>query len=235
MNNILCAIRNNGEKNIGFYDKEANVVTFLNPVSYVIVRNSNIDFEKFDCIYIDGLLLVKLLKLFNVVDVNRISFDMTSLAPKLFDHVRNENKSIYFLGSKKEEISNFVKLIQSEFNLNIKGFRDGYFDVDNCEDIITEIQNSAPDYLVVGMGSPRQEEFLIKFREKNLKNITCFTCGGFFHQTQSKIDYYPKWIDKFNLRMPYRLIKERLYSRLKYYPLFLFYFLKDYIRFKTAK
>ena len=36
-----------------------------------------------------------------------------------------------------------------------------------------------------------------------------FTCGGFLHQTSDNINYYPEWVNKYNLRAFYRLFHER--------------------------
>lgn len=36
-----------------------------------------------------------------------------------------------------------------------------------------------------------------------------FTCGGFLHQTSHKINYYPNWVNKLNLRAFYRLTHEK--------------------------
>ena len=51
-----------------------------------------------------------------------------------------------------------------------------------------------------------------------------FTCGGFLHQTAQRMNYYPDWINKYNLRAFYRLYKEkglfkRLYNVLIQFPI----------------
>jgi N-acetylglucosaminyldiphosphoundecaprenol N-acetyl-beta-D-mannosaminyltransferase len=63
------------------------------------------------------------------------------------------------------------------------------------------------------MGTPLQEEFLLEVHLKS-ETIIGFTCGGFIHQTAKGINYYPKWINKFNLRWLFRIFDEpKLFER----------------------
>ena len=80
------------------------------------------------------------------------------------------------------------------------------------------------------MGAPRQEQFLINLKNAGWTGIG-FTCGGFFDQIVDRVDYYPGWVDKMNLRFLYRLLKEprRLWRRyLIDYQVFMKRFLKEY-------
>jgi N-acetylglucosaminyldiphosphoundecaprenol N-acetyl-beta-D-mannosaminyltransferase len=72
-----------------------------------------------------------------------------------------------------------------------------------------------PDIVIVGMGAIAQERFLLGLKQAGFSGKG-FTCGGFIHQTASnKIDYYPRWVDKLNLRFLYRMLKES-YTRQRY-------------------
>ena len=75
----------------------------------------------------------------------------------------SEGKSIYLLGAKEEVINKCVENIKREFpNLKISGFHNGFFDLNNCEDIIEDIKKCNPWAIFVAMGSPRQEIFIQK-------------------------------------------------------------------------
>ena len=93
-----------------------------------------------------------------------------------------------------------------------------------------------PSIVVVGMGTPRQEQFLVDLKEAGY-NGTGYTCGGFFHQTAGKMDYYPNWADKFHLRWLYRIIDEpKLFKRYTVdYSWFLVVFLYDVIKYRISK
>ena len=79
-----------------------------------------------------------------------------------------EGRSVYFLGATEEVVLKCVKNIKEDYpNLNIAGYHNGFFDLNNCEDIIGSIKESRPWAVLVAMGSPRQEIFIEK-----IKNIS---------------------------------------------------------------
>lgn len=82
---------------------------------------------------------------------------------EIFIKANQEGKSIYLLGSREEVLTKCVKNIETEFpNLKIVGSHNGFFDLNNCENIIQEIKLSEPWAIFVAMGSPRQEIFIEK-------------------------------------------------------------------------
>ncbi|MCP4520538.1 MAG: WecB/TagA/CpsF family glycosyltransferase [Cytophagales bacterium] len=211
------------------FDFSAKNHTFLNPYSYLLARKEQDLFAKFDYIHIDGIALVIFLKLVGVKTVRR-SFDMTSMAPLLFKHCEEKAKTIYFIGAKDEEVENSVTTFQESYpQMKIAGCRNGYLNKEGEWDkAINEIIEKNPDFVVVGMGTPIQEKFLIDLQKKGFKG-SGFTCGGFLHQSQDDIDYYPAFFDKFNLRWLYRMIDEpKLIKRYGIdYPFFVLCFVWD--------
>ncbi|MEY8781473.1 WecB/TagA/CpsF family glycosyltransferase [Allomuricauda sp. XS_ASV26] len=188
--------------------------TFLNPFSYLFFRKNLTLFSNFDGIYIDGIVLVRLLRLFGI-KVDRASFDMTSLAPLVIEEVIKTNKSIYFIGSTTDAINGFIEVISNKWpKLDIAGFRNGYFSTPKDRlGAINDILHKNPEVVVIGMGTPYQEQFLIELKENGF-NGAAYTCGGFIHQTTNKVSYYPRFYDRFNLRWLYRMIDEpKLISR----------------------
>lgn len=209
---------------------DGSINTFINPYSYIFLRKSasTIDFN----LYIDGIFLVIFLRLIGVKAL-RCSFDMTSLAPVVFQNAIYEKKSIYLLGSSNLDIENAKKFFTDTFmDLNIIGYRSGYFSNDHeMDDFLNELVVLSPDIVIVGMGAGLQEKVLINLKSKGWKG-TGFTCGGFYHQTSKKgIEYYPFWVDRLNLRFLYRMYDEpKLIKRyFLYYPYFLILFIFDYI------
>lgn len=119
-----------------------------------------------------------------------------------------EKKSIYLLGAKEEIIDKCVTNIKFEFpNLKIAGFHNGYFDLNNCDDIIEDICNSEPWAIFAAMGSPRQEIFIDKVMNKS--NIHIFMgVGGVFDIFAGELKRAPKWMISLGLEWLYRVIKE---------------------------
>lgn len=214
---ILKIITTN-QKNVDNILKEENhVYTFLNPVSYLIALDNKELFKQFDGIFADGSLLVAAIKLLYGTKVTRRSFDMTSLAPQLFQYAENNGKTIYIVASKQEETEKAIEIFKERYpNLKFAGYRNGYFSNEEEQDKEAEyITQLNSDFLIVGMGALMQEKFLLKVKKTGYQGIG-FTCGGFIHQTsKNEIDYYPKWIDKLNLRFIYRMYKEK-HTRKRY-------------------
>lgn len=199
------------------FNKGNQIFTFLNPVSYLIALDNKIVFNQFDGIFADGSLLVAAIKLLYGEKVTRRSFDMTSLAPQLFQYAEDNKKTIYIVASKQEETEKAIEIFKERYpNLKFAGYRNGYFSNEKeQEKEAANITQLNPDFLIVGMGALMQEKFLLKVKKAGYQGIG-FTCGGFIHQTsKNEIDYYPKWIDRMNLRFIYRMYKEK-HTRKRY-------------------
>lgn len=119
-----------------------------------------------------------------------------------------EKKSIYLLGAREEVINKCAENIKLEFpDLKIAGFHNGFFDLNNCEDIIQDICNSNPWAIFVAMGSPRQEIFIQKVM--NRANTHIFMgVGGVFDIFAGELKRAPKWMISLGLEWLYRVTKE---------------------------
>lgn len=197
--------------------KQGRIYTFLNPVSYLDALRQKELFSKYDGIFADGSLLVAAIKILYGERVARRSFDMTSVAPELFEYAQKAGKSIYIVASRQEQVEKAVSVFCSRYpGLNIIGCRNGYFNSEEEQETeakhIVEIN---PDFLIVGMGAIMQEKFLLRVKKAGFTGIG-FTCGGFIHQTsKDQIDYYPGWVDRLNLRFLYRMFEEP-HTRIRY-------------------
>ena len=214
---INSIIKTNDEIGETFINTPNNIYTFLNPVSYLDALKNKELFSQYDGIFADGSLLVAAIKMLYGKKVARRSFDMTSLAPELFEYAENEGKSLYFVASKQEEVESALEIFKERYpNLIVAGYRNGYFSSEEEQNKeATYITQLNPDFLIVGMGALMQEKFLLKVKEVGFKGIG-FTCGGFIHQTaKNEIDYYPQWVDRMNLRFLYRMYKEP-HTRIRY-------------------
>lgn len=212
-------------------NQAGHLFTFLNPVSYLQARTNFISYQNYDFLLSDGWLFVAALKSIGI-ETSRYSFDMTSLAPIVFNKAIEQNKSIYFLGAKSEEIEKFIKVIRNNFpKLNILGYRNGYFkDETERTTFVQELKTLSPDIVVAGLGVLLQEQFLVDLKTAGW-NGCGYTCGGFIHQTSKGLYFYPYWINKFHLRMPYRFIKEPHFrKRIPDYFRFFFAFFNEYVK-----
>jgi UDP-N-acetyl-D-mannosaminuronic acid transferase (WecB/TagA/CpsF family) len=203
---------------------DTKLVTFVNPYSYYLVREF-LQANQFDYVYSDAISFVKIHNLLNPnLKIKRHSFDFTSLAPVVFDYCQRESLKLGLVGGSSEEISGAFKVIKSRYpSLDIVYCRDGYFNSD-CELSISlkELKDLQVEVLICGMGTPLQENFLIKAKESNVFLKCGFTCGGFLTQIASREDYFNPILSKLNLRWAQRFYRHSFVRRrvLVDYPVF---------------
>jgi len=133
-----------------------------------------------------------------------------------------EGKDIYLIGTKQEILEACIGNIQKKYpKLRIAGFHNGFFDLDNCSDIIDDIKTSNPYAIFVAMGSPRQEKFIVKY----INELPCSVymgVGGSFDIFAGVLKRAPRWMIKLGLEWLYRVIKEPFrIKRLGAIPVFL--------------
>lgn len=198
------------EASNGHLERKGQIYTYLNPVSYLTALKEKVLFDQMDGIFADGSLLAGAIRLVYGKRVTRRSFDMTSMAPEVLTYANEHRMSVCVIATRQEMLEKTISIFASQYpNIVWKGCRNGYFATRmEMEEEARKIAKSDPDYLIVGMGIKMQERFLLMCKQAGYKGIG-FTCGGFIHQTsKDKIDYYPAWVDKINLRFLYRMWKE---------------------------
>lgn len=215
-----------------------HIVSFLNPYSYLVMRKEEKLYKEIDSFYCDGILFAKAMRLTGKA-FERVSFDMTSLAPKVLQNAEQKGLSVFIMGSEPGIVDRAAVLFRELYpDLKLAGLRHGFFNSDTERlDFLQELCAASPDIVIVGMGAPAQERFIVDLKATGWKGAA-FTCGGFLHQTASSgLHYYPCWADRFNLRWLYRMYDEpKLVKRyFIYYPLFLIIFLYDVCISKTNK
>ena len=138
-----------------------------------------------------------------------------------------EGKSVYFIGAKEEVVLKCVENIKKDHpNLKIAGYHNGFFDMNNCDDIINNIQKNNPWAIFVAMGSPRQEIFIEKI--KCVTDIKIYMgVGGVFDIFAGNLKRAPQWMISLGLEWLYRVVKEPFrIKRLISIPKFLWIVLK---------
>lgn len=200
------------------------LMTFVNPATSVLAKR-NLELaemlETFDLVAPDGIGMVLAIQLLHDCGATRVSFDTTSLASLLFCFAIESRLNVVLCGGQPGVAMQAREHLLGAYDgLSIVGVFDGYSDRDA---IINEINTLKPDIVICGMGSIRQEQFLLALTRSGWIGRG-FTCGGFLDQLSSRgVNYYPRVIDRLNLRWAYRLAMEprRLWRRyLLDYPIF---------------
>lgn len=117
------------------------------------------------------------------------------------------NKSFYFIGASPKVMEKTIKKLQQDFpKINIKGFRNGYFDDSEKPNILADVIMKQPDVVFVAMGSPKQEFFMDYLLTSH--KALYMGLGGSFDVYSGTKKRAPKIFIKLGLEWFYRLLKE---------------------------
>lgn len=136
----------------------------------------------------------------------------------------------YFLGGSAECLAALEqRLLAEQPGLKIVGSRNGYFSPKDEAEIIDEINVLAPDFIWVGLGTPKQQAWIHRHKSKIRRGIILAVGFAFDVNAGTKPDA-PEWMQRRGLTWLFRAASEprRLALRyLRYNSLFLFYLIKD--------
>ena len=121
----------------------------------------------------------------------------------------------YFFGAKEEVVTEVVRRFKKQYpNLNVAGYRNGYFKDEESESIAEEIRKSGADILFVAFSSPKKE-FWIKEHMEIMQVPFAMGVGGSFDVIAGKTKRAPVWMQKSGLEWFYRFIQEprRMFRR----------------------
>ncbi len=91
--------------------------------------------------------------------------------------------------------------------VSIAGTHHGYFKENDERAIVSIIKNSKPDILFVGLGSPRQEQFLTRYY-KEMGAAVNMVIGGSLDVISGSKTRAPRIVQKLNIEWLYRLFQE---------------------------
>ena len=194
LNKANDAIRNNINFQIITINPEMIMNAQKNEHFFNILSNSDLNIA-------DGVGVKIALKLKKIKQNQIRGVDFSRELVKL---ASENNYRIAFLGAKEEVIQkakeNFLKKYP---NLNFVYTRNGYFDDENK--IIEEIKSANPQILLVGLGSPKQEEIIVKLKSV-LQGCTMVGVGGSFDVFSGIVKESPMIYRKLGLEWLYRTI-----------------------------
>ena len=132
----------------------------------------------------------------------------TDMLPHLCRSCIEQNQSLYFLGAQPGVAHKAASKLTEQFpGLKIAGTEHGYNDDKNSDQIITAINESGCDVLLVAMGSPMQEKWLLEHRDQ-LQCKTALAVGGLFDFYSGNISRSPMWLREIGMEWVWRLMQE---------------------------
>ena len=114
---------------------------------------------------------------------------------------------IYFLGG-KEGISKKAQMamLRRYPDANIVGEHHGYFKND-IEPLLADLREKQPDILLVAMGSPYQEEFILRY-QKLLNIPVAIGVGGTLDVFSGEVKRAPELVQTLKLEWAYRILSD---------------------------
>ncbi len=182
---------------------------------FINVNSINLSFEmpgfyhtlkKADCLFADGAGMRMASN--HVGDPLLDNVNGTDMLPKLCLKAAKEKQSIYFLGSSPGVAKKAAKRLKKTYpGLKIAGYQHGYFDQQNNSQVINKINAAKADILLVALGSPIQETWLVANADK-LQCKTALAVGGLLDFYSGNIPRAPLWVRNLSLEWVYRLMQE---------------------------
>jgi N-acetylglucosaminyldiphosphoundecaprenol N-acetyl-beta-D-mannosaminyltransferase len=88
------------------------------------------------------------------------------LMQELCKMAAERSHTVYLLGAKAEIVEKTAQVLRATYpGLNVVGFRDGYFGNDEFDSVVSEVEETHPDIVFVGITSPKKERLIERFRE----------------------------------------------------------------------
>lgn len=143
-------------------------------------------------------------------------------AEKLMARMAGRGKSVFLLGAKPGVAAQAAANLAARYpGLVIAGTADGYFKDD--EPVVNAVNAANPDFLVIGLGAPKQQESWMAAHRDKLRVGIMGGFGGSIDVWAGTVARAPVSWQKANLEWLYRLIKQpsRIKRQIKL-PLFLF-------------
>ena len=169
-------------------------------------------YSKASYIFIDGMPVVWLAKLAGFPATSRNRTAVLDWFWQVCAEAERKSLRIVHIGSRGRVLRVASERISRQHpNIDIS-FVDGFFDINDEREnsaVLAAVSDAAPDILLVGMGMPRQEQWIAKNLEK-LPECVITTVGGIIGYIGGERPTCPRWLGAIGFEWLYRLATEPL-------------------------
>ena len=130
----------------------------------------------------------------------------TDFTPYLFRESARPLR-VFLLGGRPEIVEKAVKHVEEELHQVVVGYCDGYIGLRNSKEIIERINNSEAEVLLVALGNPLQEEWILNHRDALDVGVVTGV-GALFDFWAGSKPRAPQYIQKMRMEWLYRLCHE---------------------------
>lgn len=130
------------------------------------------------------------------------------LMERILDMAAQRNLSVFLLGGRPKVAEEAATNIKLKFpGIAIASTHHGYFDDNEEKAIVEKINSSGADILLVAMGAPKQEFFMLKNRGR-LQCSIAMGVGGSLDVLAGRVQRAPVFMQKAGLEWLYRLVTQ---------------------------
>lgn len=201
-------------------DRKPSYVVTPN-VDHIVKLEDDIEFREVykdaDLILTDGMPLIWISKLLKKPIKEKVSG--SDLFPKICEMASRKGYGIFLLGAADGVAAKAADNLTDKYEgLNIVGTYSPSYGFEKNQEEINEIidiiNNCKPDILAVGLGAPKQEKFICKYKNK-LNVPISLAIGASIDFEAKNIKRAPRWMQNFGLEWFYRFLNEpkRMFKR----------------------
>ncbi|MGY1840828.1 MULTISPECIES: WecB/TagA/CpsF family glycosyltransferase [unclassified Modestobacter] len=183
-------------------------ITWFNHASMSRSLAASVPIDRFDYVGIDGLLL----RWLTAPAAPRTSADL--VLPRLFDRVP-EKCRVALVGSQRPSLDAAARAIEALPSAPKVVFTcDGYGELPTASDLANRLLKLDVQVVVVGLGAPLQDNYVLDLVECGMSHEVLLTCGGWLDQVASPT-YYPSFAYRLKVNWLIRVLREpgRLWRR----------------------
>ncbi len=130
------------------------------------------------------------------------------LVQNLLSKAASKKYRIYMLGGAPGIVDKAKESAERCYpGIQIVGTRHGFFTKQDEEEIVNDIIKHEPDILLVALGVPRQEKWLMDYMDQ-IKAPVAIGVGGTFDVMAGVVRRAPVWMQNAKLEWSYRLLRE---------------------------
>jgi N-acetylglucosaminyldiphosphoundecaprenol N-acetyl-beta-D-mannosaminyltransferase len=177
-------------------------------------------FEMADVVHIDGMPLVWLARAAGIPAERRHRISYLDWIDDLLTAAHEGGWRVFFLGGHPSVGAGAAAVLGRRYPRMAFAYHHGFFGAGDGETVLEGIRDFKPDLLFVGMGMPRQEEWIYA-NGASLQGMTILPCGACFDYLTGAARTPPRWLGQLGLEWLFRLYCEpsRLWRRYLLEPL----------------
>lgn len=162
-------------------------------------------FAKMDVVFCDGYGAKLGLRLLGAQVAERMT--PPDFIDALFGQLARSGGRVFLLGDEPAVVEKMVCAVDSRFPGLVAGAHHGFFTVEDEMELEETIRASGASLVLVGMGMPRQEEWIMRSRD-SLPRCSMMAVGALFRWYTNTERRGPRWLTDFGFEWFCRLVMQ---------------------------